>query len=72
MWDLSSQLGIETAPPAVEALSLNHWTAKEVHLALAFIHPLKFTLSIPTLAILPSSLQTVLSWSTPITIGTVR
>ena len=29
MWDLSS-LGIEPMPPAVEAGSLNHWTAREV------------------------------------------
>ena len=28
--DLSSQLGIEPKPPAVEVGSLNHWTAREV------------------------------------------
>ena len=28
--DLSSPPGIEPAPPAVEARSLNHWTAREV------------------------------------------
>ena len=30
MRDLSSQPGIEPAPPAVEVWSLNHWTAREV------------------------------------------
>ena len=33
MWDLSS-LGIEPVPPAMEAWSLNHWTAREVPLYL--------------------------------------
>ena len=28
--DLSSLRGIKPAPPALEAWSLNHWTAKEV------------------------------------------
>ena len=30
MWDLSSLTRIEPEPPAVEARSLNHWTAREV------------------------------------------
>ena len=30
MWDLSSLTRDEPAPPAVEAQSLNHWTAREV------------------------------------------
>ena len=30
MWDLSSRLRIEPVPPALEAQSLNHWTAREV------------------------------------------
>ena len=30
MWDLSSPPGIEPAPPAVKAGSLNPWTVKEV------------------------------------------
>ena len=30
MWDLSSRPGTEPVPPAVDAWSLNHWTAKEV------------------------------------------
>ena len=29
LWDLSSQPGIEPVPPAVEAQSPNHWTARE-------------------------------------------
>ena len=28
---LVPRLGIEAVPPAVEAQSLNHWTAREVH-----------------------------------------
>ena len=30
MWDLRSPPGMEPMPPAVEARSLNHWTAREV------------------------------------------
>ena len=30
MWDLSSQPEMEPVLPAVEAQSLNHWTAREV------------------------------------------
>ena len=30
MWDLSSPTRNQTQPPAVEAQSLNHWTAREV------------------------------------------
>ena len=30
MWDLSSRPGIEPAPHALEAWSLNHWTSREV------------------------------------------
>ena len=30
IWDLSSLSGIEPAPPAVEARSLNHWITREV------------------------------------------
>ena len=30
MWDICSQLGIKPMPSAVEAWSLNYWTAKEV------------------------------------------
>ena len=29
MWDVSSRPGIEPAPPALEAQSLNHWTTRE-------------------------------------------
>ena len=36
-WDLVPQPGIEPAPPAVEARSLNYWSAGEV-LELAFFH----------------------------------
>ena len=32
MWDLSSQSGIEPMPPALEAQTLTHWTAREVSL----------------------------------------
>jgi len=32
MWNLISQPGIELVPPAAEALSLNHWTSREVPL----------------------------------------
>ena len=30
MWDLSSQPGIDTMSPVVEAQSPNHWTTREV------------------------------------------
>ena len=30
MWDLNPQPGIEPVPFALEAQSLNHWTAREV------------------------------------------
>ena len=30
MWDLSSPPVLKPPPPAVEAQSLNHWTAREV------------------------------------------
>ena len=30
MWDLSSPPVLKPLPPAVEAWSLNHWTAREV------------------------------------------
>ena len=30
MWDLSSQPEMESTLPALEAQSLNHWTAREV------------------------------------------
>ena len=30
MRDLIAPLGVEPMPPAVEAWSLNHWTAREV------------------------------------------
>ena len=30
IWDLSSQEGIESMPPALEAWNLNHWTTREV------------------------------------------
>ena len=36
MWDLSSQSGIEPTPPALEAQSLNRWTAREVPLDTCF------------------------------------
>ena len=29
MWHLSSPTGTEPVPPALEAKSLNHWTARE-------------------------------------------
>lgn len=35
MWDLSSRPGREPGPPAVQARSHNHWTAREV-LTVAF------------------------------------
>ena len=41
---LIPQLGIEPAPPAVEAQSLNHWTASEVPycLSLGWMGPSQF------------------------------
>lgn len=30
MWDLSSQLGIQALSPALQRLTLNHWTSREV------------------------------------------
>ena len=36
VWDLSSRPGIEPTLPAVEAWSLNHWTAREVPRMLRF------------------------------------
>ena len=36
IWELLL-LGIEPAPPAVEAQSLNHWTAREVPALLKFL-----------------------------------
>ena len=30
VWDLSGQPGIKPVPPALEAQSLNHWTARKV------------------------------------------
>ena len=30
IWDFSSQPGIKPEPPALEAQSLNHWTARRV------------------------------------------
>ena len=37
MWDLSSPTRMEPAPPALEAWSLNHWTAREVQLLIYLI-----------------------------------
>ena len=44
---LVPQPGIETTPPVVEARSLNHWTAREVHQGspcsfLTFFRPWEF------------------------------
>ena len=36
MWNLSSQEGIEPEPLALEAQSLNQWTAREVLMELIF------------------------------------
>ena len=36
--DLSSRPGIEPAPPALEAWSLNHWTTREVP-QIIFLNP---------------------------------
>ena len=38
MWDPSSLLGIEPSPPALEAQSLNHWTAREVPVCKCFMY----------------------------------
>lgn len=37
MWDLSSQPGIELMSPALEAQSLNHWTARDVPFSLSLV-----------------------------------
>ena len=37
MWDLSSPTGIQRSPQAVEAWSLNHWAAREVHFGIFLI-----------------------------------
>ena len=37
MWDLSLQPEIEPAPPALEARSLNHWTARGVPITGVFL-----------------------------------
>ena len=36
MWNLTSQAGIEPGPLALEAQSLNQWTAREVLMELVF------------------------------------
>ena len=36
MWDLSSDQGSNLVPPAVEAGSPNHWTAKEFPIIVVF------------------------------------
>ena len=41
--DLSSQIRIEPAPPAVETWSLNHWTTKEVLTIITSCFEVKFT-----------------------------
>ena len=51
MWDLSSQTrgpGIEPAPPAVEARSLNQWTAREVPTE-PFLYHQENSILLPTL-----------------------
>ena len=48
MQDLSSPTRDRAAPPAVEAHSLNHWTAREVPVLVIFSLPIP-TLFCPTL-----------------------